>query len=96
MFKISQKRGGSVPDKHVDMGPDKILDDVYGPYKEVLAKDWNKGFKELMKVDKFSTRSYMRHKTSVSHSINVISTLLMSYSDYSDYATMQWLETMDV
>lgn len=63
VFKVSQKRGGAVPDKYVDMGPDSILEDVYGPYKEGLAKDWIKGFNELMKVDNLSTRGYMQQKT---------------------------------
>ncbi|KAJ5936122.1 hypothetical protein N7454_005420 [Penicillium verhagenii] len=57
-FSISKK--GNVPDSTVKEGADVILEDVFGPYKQELKKDFVRGFEKLMKKDHFTTRGYLR------------------------------------
>ena len=63
VFKVSVSNGGVVPDFAVVMGPDQILNGIFGPYKQALKDNWEKGFAKLMTVDEFSTRDYIRFRT---------------------------------
>lgn len=58
-YHVSRRNGGGVPDDVVD-NVDKLLNDAFGPYKDELAKDFNKGFDNLMTVDDYSTREFLR------------------------------------
>ncbi|KAK5996863.1 Putative bifunctional amine oxidase [Cladobotryum mycophilum] len=58
-YRVSVRNGGSVPNDVVD-NVEGILNDAFGPYKEELAKNFRVGFENLMKVDDYSTREYLR------------------------------------
>ncbi|EAQ83519.1 hypothetical protein CHGG_09923 [Chaetomium globosum CBS 148.51] len=58
-YHVSTANGGCVPNHVVD-NVGKILEDAFGPYKKELALNFNKGFADLMKVDDFSTREYLK------------------------------------
>ncbi|KAL2126001.1 hypothetical protein VTI74DRAFT_1977 [Chaetomium olivicolor] len=58
-YHVSIKNDGCVPDDVVDNVSD-ILNASFDPYKKKLAEDFDEGFKELMKVDDFSTREYLK------------------------------------
>lgn len=58
-YHVSQQKGGSVPDDVVDNVSD-ILDEAFGPYKKKLAANFEEGFAELMAVDDYSTREFLK------------------------------------
>ncbi|KAK0672657.1 putative L-amino-acid oxidase precursor [Cercophora samala] len=81
-YHVSTSNGGSVPDNVVD-NVDKILDEAFGPYKEELATDFDKGFENLMTVDDYSTREFLRRGGPDG--------TLPKY----DFFAIQWMETQD-
>ncbi|KYK56461.1 putative l-amino acid oxidase protein [Drechmeria coniospora] len=58
-YHVSEQKGGSVPDDVVDSFS-TILEQAFGPYKKKLAENFDQGFTELMAVDDYSTREYLR------------------------------------
>ncbi|KAF3929940.1 hypothetical protein AA313_de0204998 [Arthrobotrys entomopaga] len=58
-YHVSVGNGGSVPDDVVD-NVSQILNVAFGPYKQALEENFEKGFKKLMTVDDFSTREYLK------------------------------------
>lgn len=58
-YHVSIRNGGSVPDDVVDTVRQK-LETAFGPYKVKLAENFEEGFKELMTVDDFSTREFLK------------------------------------
>jgi hypothetical protein len=65
VFKVSISNGGVVPDSAVVMGPDKILNGIFDPYKDASKDNWENGFAKLMTVDELSAREYIRTQTLV-------------------------------
>lgn len=63
VFKVSVANGGVVPDSAINLGPDDILDSVFGEYKKALKENFEEGFKKLMGKDKYTTREYLRTQT---------------------------------
>ncbi|OJA18599.1 hypothetical protein AZE42_06573 [Rhizopogon vesiculosus] len=59
-YKFSAKNGSMVPDEHVAMGVQKILQQACAPYFQLLKENFEEGFKKLMEVDDCSIREYMR------------------------------------
>ncbi|KAJ5936750.1 hypothetical protein N7466_003200 [Penicillium verhagenii] len=59
-FNFSISKEGNVPDSTVKEGADVILENIFGPYKQELKKDFVRGFEKLMKKDHFTTRDYLR------------------------------------
>lgn len=76
-FHVAKSHGGSVPDETVDKGVDGVLAEAFQYYKDIMAKDFQKGFEELMKVDEYSTRQYLRDPN----------------HQNLDFYSIQWLET---
>lgn len=58
-YHVSEQNGGSVPNNVVD-NVGQILQDAFGPYKKELANDFDAGFADLMQVDDFSTREFLK------------------------------------
>ena len=58
-YHVSEQNGGSVPNDVVD-NVGTILDQAFGPYKKRLAGNFEAGFAELMTVDDFSTREFLK------------------------------------
>ncbi|MCJ1393282.1 hypothetical protein MMC18_006154 [Xylographa bjoerkii] len=57
IYKVSDRYGGSVPYRNVCKTADRILNDVFGPFKADLKNDFEAGFENLCKnEDKYSTR----------------------------------------
>ncbi|CAM1507624.1 Fc.00g072650.m01.CDS01 [Cosmosporella sp. VM-42] len=80
-FGVSKKNGGLVPNDVVD-NIGQILDDAFGPYKKKLKENFNEGFKELMTVDDFSTREYLKRGGP-------------DGEKKYDFYTIQWAETQN-
>ncbi|KAG2107115.1 hypothetical protein BD769DRAFT_1675700 [Suillus cothurnatus] len=59
-YKFSVTNGGTVPDKYVAIGVQKILQQASAPYLQLLREDFEQGFKKLMEVDDYSIREYLR------------------------------------
>ncbi|OAX37381.1 FAD/NAD(P)-binding domain-containing protein [Rhizopogon vinicolor AM-OR11-026] len=59
-YKFSVKNGSMVPDEHVAMGVQKIIQRACAPYFQLLKENVEEGFKKLMEVDNCSIREYMR------------------------------------
>ncbi|KAJ2998885.1 hypothetical protein NUW58_g190 [Xylaria curta] len=78
--RVSIANGGSVPNDVVD-NVSKILDEAFGPYKRMLASDFDKGFAELMKVDNFSTREFLKRGGPDGNQTQY------------DFFSIQWMET---
>jgi len=81
-YHVSTKNGGCVPEHVVD-NVSTLLEGAFGPYKEKLAKNFNEGFKELMKVDDFSTREFLKRGGPEGK--------LPKY----DFFSVQWMETQN-
>ncbi|KAI0447287.1 hypothetical protein F4803DRAFT_364707 [Xylaria telfairii] len=81
-YHVSIKNGGSVPDDVVD-NVGKILDEAFGPYKKELAANFEKGFIELMKVDDFSTREFLKRGGPDGK------------QPHYDFFSIQWMETQN-
>ena len=76
---------GEVPEEHIEMGVENIVRGVLAPFKaffKVQPIDIDKAMEVLMRVDAFSTRSYM------SIGIHPLSKPYPS-------STIHWCETMD-
>ncbi|KAK6518212.1 hypothetical protein TWF506_005371 [Arthrobotrys conoides] len=58
-YHVGVENGGSVPDNVVN-DIDGIFKKAFGPYKEALKADFDKGFEKLMTVDDFSTREFLK------------------------------------
>lgn len=58
-FHVSVKNGGNVPNNYVASGYDALIDAKLGPFKKALAADFEKGWRELMAYDGYSTRAFM-------------------------------------
>lgn len=56
------------------VGPDKILNQAFEPYKEALRLNFEDGFKKLMEMDKYSTREFLRSFKCVIHGIGLLRT----------------------
>ena len=80
-YGVSKKKGGLVPDDVVD-NVGQILDDAFGQYKKKLKENFDEGFKELMKVDDFSTREYLKRGGP-------------DGTKKYDFYTIQWAETQN-
>lgn len=81
-YHVSIANGGCVPDDVVDNVGD-ILEQTFGPYKDKLAENFEEGFDELMKVDHFSTREYLKSGGPDGE------------QRHYDYFSIQWMETMN-
>ncbi|KAI1501590.1 hypothetical protein F5X99DRAFT_382386 [Biscogniauxia marginata] len=81
-YHVSVKNKGSVPDDVVD-NVSRILQEAFGPYKKKLAENFDEGFKELMKVDDFSTREFLKRGGPDGRQ-----------TTYNFFA-IQWMETMN-
>ena len=53
----------------VEVGVTKLLNTAFDPYKKVLREDFEAGIKNLMTIDRYSTREYLRIHQSVIHHI---------------------------
>lgn len=86
-FRVSKANGGSVPNDNVDRVT-KLLEDAFGPFKKLMAKDFEHGFKTLLKCDNYSTREFLR---------NPPPPLEANWKPWNplDFFTIQWLETND-
>ncbi|KAF7323599.1 Amine oxidase [Mycena kentingensis (nom. inval.)] len=58
-FKISQNRGGAVPDAWVAQGIDSITSGIYSPYTDAFRKDFATGWTLVSAQDHFSVRGYL-------------------------------------
>lgn len=81
-YHVSIKNGGSVHDDVVD-NVNKIIDGVFGPYKKKLAANFDEGFDELMKVDDYSTREFLKRGGPDGEQIHY------------DFFSIQWMETVN-
>ncbi len=81
-YHVSASNGGSVPDHVVD-NVDDILKAAFGPYKELLAKDFKKGFEALKEVDDFSTREFLKRGGPDGK------------QPHYDFFAIQWMETQN-
>jgi monoamine oxidase len=81
-YHVSTQNGGCVPEHVVDK-VSTLIDDAFRPYKEKLAEDFNRGFEELMKVDDFSTREFLKRGGPDG--------TLPKY----DFFSVQWMETQN-
>ena len=88
----------------VAVGVTKLLNTAFEPYKKILRKDFEAGFRKLMTADQYSTREYLRSHQSVIHHIAYLKAAVDSiiYSPHGyeaegrcglDFHTIQWLET---
>lgn len=82
-YHVSTKNGGSVPDEVVD-NAGKILEDVFGAFKDKMAQDFNAGFAKLMEYDDFSTREFLKRMVCGP----------LQEKLYNFFA-VQWMETQD-
>lgn len=78
-YKVSVSNGGSVPDATIQKGVDAILEEAFGPYKTVMEQNFEEGFNNLMKQDKYSTRQYLRENMSPGYG----------------FFSIQWMETIN-
>ncbi|KAJ5768964.1 hypothetical protein N7520_003523 [Penicillium odoratum] len=80
-FSIANK--GLVPNSTINDGAGEILADAFDYYKYELKKDFEKGFKKLMRRDHLTTREYLRQvitwkqQTGLSHRVSRIAQLLI-------------------
>ncbi|KAI1214156.1 FAD/NAD(P)-binding domain-containing protein [Annulohypoxylon truncatum] len=81
-YQVSIKNGGPVSDDVVD-NVNNILEAAFGPYKEKLVENFKEGFAELMEVDDFSTREFLKRGGPDGKQ--------PSY----DFFSIQWMETMN-
>ncbi|KAI0380166.1 FAD/NAD(P)-binding domain-containing protein [Hypomontagnella monticulosa] len=81
-YHVSIKNGGSVSNDVVD-NVGGILEEAFGPYKKKLLENFTEGFAELMKVDDFSTREFLKRGGPDGE--------LTHY----DYFSIQWMETQN-
>ncbi|KAI1088078.1 hypothetical protein F5B19DRAFT_29486 [Rostrohypoxylon terebratum] len=81
-YHVSIKNGGSVHNDVVD-NVSKIIDGVFGPYKEKLAENFDKGFEELMEVDDYSTREFLKRGGPDGKQTKY------------DFFSIQWMETLN-
>ena len=58
-FHVSTSNGGNVPDSWESQGYGNLIEAKFGPFKQALATDFDKGWKQLMQFDNYSTRMYM-------------------------------------
>ena len=79
---VSIRNGGSVPDDVVDTVRQK-LKTAFGPYKVKLAENFEEGFKELMTVDDFSTREFLKRGGPD------------GTQRHYDFFSIQWMETQN-
>lgn len=82
-YGVGRANGGLVPEQNVD-NIDTILDDAFGPWKQKLKANFNKGFEELMTVDDMSTREYLKRGGPNGEE-----------DQKYDFFTIQWAETQN-
>lgn len=82
-YHVSVKNGGSVPDEVAD-NAGKILDGIFGAFKDRMAEDFDTGFAKLMEYDDFSTREYLKRMVGGP----------LQERLYNFFA-IQWMETQD-
>ncbi|KAK9774570.1 putative L-amino acid oxidase [Seiridium cardinale] len=83
-FRVGKANGGSVPDKYVD-DVMHLLNDIYEPFKQEMARDFEAGFKLLMKYDSYSTREFLACPPPAEDGMTPLEPL--------DFFSVQWLET---
>ncbi len=81
-YHVSVDNGGSVPSDVVD-NVSTLLEEAFGPYKKKLAENFDEGFIELMKVDDFSTREFLKRGGPNGEQ-----------TQYS-FSAIQWMETQN-
>ncbi|OJD38025.1 l-amino acid oxidase [Diplodia corticola] len=79
---VSEKKGGQVPDHVVDC-VNHHLNEAFSPYKQAMKKCFREGFDELMKVDDYSTREFLKRGGPGG-----------KLPQYNFFA-IQWMETQD-
>ncbi|KAG7091713.1 hypothetical protein E1B28_008114 [Marasmius oreades] len=91
-FGARESKGGTVPDEWVNIGISKLMDNVYGRFLAMLRKEFKEGYKELMKYDEHSTRSFMAFV----HLEEWVDSSGKTYPRKDLYPTsvINWLETM--
>ncbi|KAA8645383.1 hypothetical protein EYZ11_000416 [Aspergillus tanneri] len=95
-FNFSVSNNGLVPDKTVNYGADAILDDAFGYYKESLRRNFEKGFKTLMRADSYTMREYLCQVMGYDfYSIQYLETVSGATGQYSQAFTESVLESLN-
>lgn len=89
-FKDSTSAGGRVPPEYLSKGVDYYLGECFSPFKDLLAKDWKKGWEKLMEFDKYSARTFMMLPFDIK---NNDGTYFLKKDGYP-HSVINWLERM--
>jgi monoamine oxidase len=75
----------------VRAGVDHWLSQCFGPFKRLLAKDWDKGWEMLMRYDKYSARTFLSIPIKIK---NHDGTIFLEKDAYPN-SVINWIERMD-
>jgi monoamine oxidase len=90
-YKFSVTNGGTVPDKYVAIGVQKILQQASAPYLQLLREDFEQGFKKLMEVDDYSIREYLRVYMQLDYHTSKWLETNIAFSDFFDQAFTEYV-----